>query len=80
MPGRTYAASGRHLPQRFRDSARSRLDSTQVRAVRRRLVRQEDVTMIDPDTDDDKQNDKAKELEKVQEDAAEEREENGGHQ
>ncbi len=36
--------------------------------------------MIDPDTDDGIQNDEAKEMEKVQEDAAEEREENGGYQ
>ncbi len=36
--------------------------------------------MIDPDTDDGIQNDEAEEMEKVQEDAAEEREENGGYQ
>ncbi len=36
--------------------------------------------MIDPDADDGIQNDEAEEMEKVQEDAAEEREENGGYQ
>lgn len=36
--------------------------------------------MIDPKTEDQESSDQAKEMEEVQEDAAKEREENGGYQ
>lgn len=71
------------MPRRadpFAATGRSRGNKAAPESCAARWICEEMIMIDDPNTDDATQSEEAEEMEKVQEDAAKEREENGGYQ